>query len=242
MSVKATSWVWRLGPSVSGTNLIVLLCIADHANQKDECWPFIRRIAERCRLSERAVQKCIHSLEESGHLIRVIREGSSSVFKLPIPDTFETEGVNGGSPGGELPFTGGCPVVHRGVNGGSPQEDPKSEPKSSESNKLRPVEKTGTVIEPSKNLFGDEKGKKRSRTKREYTPLPPDFEPNDRHIALAQRLGVDLREEFGCFCDHHEAKGNTFADWNAALSLWIRKSKKMGGRAQQLPLQRPVMR
>lgn len=67
------------------------------------------------------------------------------------------------------------------------------------------------------------------------TQLPADFRPTEKHVALADELGVDLRAEWPKFCDHHSAKGTTFKDWNAALRTWIRNAPAFRGNVRALP-------
>lgn len=64
--------------------------------------------------------------------------------------------------------------------------------------------------------------------------LPIDFIPSDKHEALAEELGVDLRAEWPKFCDHHRAKGSTFKDWDAALRTWIRNARQFSN-VRRLP-------
>ncbi len=71
-----------------------------------------------------------------------------------------------------------------------------------------------------------------ANTKR-ATQRPADFHPTPGHIALAEQLGVDLRAEWQQFCDHHDAKGSTYKDWNAALRTWIRNAQKFGTRTNR---------
>jgi hypothetical protein len=62
--------VWESAPTESASELLVLLTIADHADDNGEnAYPGIARIAYRCRLSERRVQQIIKSLEVRGLLM-----------------------------------------------------------------------------------------------------------------------------------------------------------------------------
>lgn len=67
MSVKIMSWVWDNGPD-DKTDLLVLLALADFCDDEGICYPSIRRIAEKSRLTERGVQKVIRRLESGGFL------------------------------------------------------------------------------------------------------------------------------------------------------------------------------
>lgn len=60
---------------------------------------------------------------------------------------------------------------------------------------------------------------------------PDDFRPSQVHLDLATELGVDLHAEWPKFTDHHDAKGSTFKDWDAALRTWIRNAAQYASRA-----------
>jgi len=67
VSIKVTNWVWARSESRNGARL-VMLALADRADDKGLAWPSIADLAERTRLSPRAVQKGITALVESGEL------------------------------------------------------------------------------------------------------------------------------------------------------------------------------
>lgn len=67
MSIKVTNWVWSRSESRNGARL-VMLALADRADDNGFAWPSIDDLAERTRLSRRAVQKGIAALIESGEL------------------------------------------------------------------------------------------------------------------------------------------------------------------------------
>ena len=73
MSLIFTRAVWELSET-NGTSRLVLLCLADHANDRGMSWPSVGTIARECRLSERGVQKNLKKLKEAGD-IRVARLG-----------------------------------------------------------------------------------------------------------------------------------------------------------------------
>ncbi|EPU8566168.1 TPA: replication protein [Yersinia enterocolitica] len=64
------------------------------------------------------------------------------------------------------------------------------------------------------------------------TQRPAGFSPSEGHFKMATEMGVNLQSEFDAFCDHHEAKGSTFKNWDAALRTWIRNSAKYSGRTK----------
>ena len=67
VSFKVTNWVWARSESRNGARL-VMLALADRADDNGLCWPSIDDLAERTKLSPRAVQKAIATLAEIGEL------------------------------------------------------------------------------------------------------------------------------------------------------------------------------
>ncbi|MBB1320581.1 helix-turn-helix domain-containing protein [Shewanella sp. SR43-8] len=65
---------------------LVLLKLADNANDQGECWPSYSYIAEQCEISRRSVMDHVKKLEAAGLLRREYRKGvkgnSSNVFHL----------------------------------------------------------------------------------------------------------------------------------------------------------------
>jgi predicted transcriptional regulator len=64
MSVKAMTWVWE--SDLSGNRKLVLLALADHANDEGQCWPGIMRIAKKCGLARSTVIEHIRVLAKAG--------------------------------------------------------------------------------------------------------------------------------------------------------------------------------
>ena len=84
MSVHVSSWVWKYSKAES-TQLLVLLALADQANDDGECWPSVKTIAARCRLKGRAVQENIRLAEQSGELVIRYQEGphGTNIYQFP---------------------------------------------------------------------------------------------------------------------------------------------------------------
>lgn len=53
-----------------GVDLLVLLCLADHANDEGICWPSFERVAHRARCSYRHVFRVMKHLEQEGWIAR----------------------------------------------------------------------------------------------------------------------------------------------------------------------------
>lgn len=67
MSIKVTNWAWSRSESRNGARL-VMLALADRADDNGCSWPSIDDLAERTNLSRRSVQKGIAALVEIGEL------------------------------------------------------------------------------------------------------------------------------------------------------------------------------
>ena len=67
MSIRIMSQVWDSGPE-DRAELLVLLALADFANDAGECWPSMIGIAAKARMTERGAQKIVRRLEETGWL------------------------------------------------------------------------------------------------------------------------------------------------------------------------------
>ena len=78
MSIALMSTAFKA--SVTCTQKMVLLALADSANDQGECYPSVQNLIQKCSLSERAVQKSIVELEALGHLRREFRKGRSTVY------------------------------------------------------------------------------------------------------------------------------------------------------------------
>ena len=87
MSVHYIAKVWAL--EIPSTPKLVLLSLADQANDKGICWPSQPYIARRCSLSDRAVRVQLTFLEEAKVIRRNVRAGVGTTFTLTLPDADE---------------------------------------------------------------------------------------------------------------------------------------------------------
>ena len=77
--------VWET-PCDSASQKLVLLALADNANDESVCWPSIATIARKCDLSARGVQTQIRKLENSRILNIETSTGRSSNLYILFPD------------------------------------------------------------------------------------------------------------------------------------------------------------
>jgi len=121
VSFKVTNWVWARSESRNGARL-VMLALADRADDDGFAWPSIEDLCERTKLSPRAVQKALANLVELGEL-KVESGGGRRVRNrytiVPKPRT--SDGVTDEYPGTSDGVTDGKPRTSDGV---SPEETP----------------------------------------------------------------------------------------------------------------------
>lgn len=160
MSIDATRWAWqqRCGRSA---DKVVLLSLADRADERHRCYPSISRLADDTELDRKTVLLALGRLESAGLLRPDKREGRATIYHLlGVEDRRPTSTKNG---------TGSRPIVdeihpvseqetspENGTgtkNGTGPKNGTTPVPKTG----LPPVPKTGhePTIEPTKNLNTD---------------------------------------------------------------------------------------
>ena len=92
MSVRAIAWAF--GQSVgSPMAKLVLLKLADHADEAGECFPSIERIATDTEMNERSVRRHLEVLEAAGLIDRRTR-GRGKVYRLNVAAKPDTESGN----------------------------------------------------------------------------------------------------------------------------------------------------
>ncbi|EDB6793135.1 helix-turn-helix domain-containing protein [Salmonella enterica subsp. enterica serovar Muenchen] len=194
---------------------LVLIKLADNANDNGECWPSYQHIADHCECSKSAVKEHISALIKLGLMTKENRVGvnngkgnTSNVYRLhltstPVPPE-STPPVPPESTGGSPEST---PPVPPESTGGSPESTPPVPPAGT---------RTSHSFEPVKEPLDN---------KKKLSSMPEGFSPSASHQKMAEEYGISLQEEFDKFTDHHISKGSKFIDWNRALNTWLRNAK-----------------
>lgn len=66
MSIKAMNWAWE--QNLPPGSKLILMALADNADDQGYCWPKIKTIAAKCCVSERTAQRLVKDLLDSGLL------------------------------------------------------------------------------------------------------------------------------------------------------------------------------
>lgn len=87
MSVRASTWAWSL-EEVMGSEALVLLALADQANDEGFCWPAQQKLAPKARQSVSTLRRSLRSLEKMGLLTTITRSSTrgrrSNLYLLHI--------------------------------------------------------------------------------------------------------------------------------------------------------------
>lgn len=76
MSIRIMSLVWDKSKH-KGSALLLMLAIADHADDNGKCWPGMSSLAKKTRMGRRNVVKLMERIEASGEII-VEKRGNQS--------------------------------------------------------------------------------------------------------------------------------------------------------------------
>ncbi|EHX5119564.1 helix-turn-helix domain-containing protein [Salmonella enterica] len=182
---------------------LVLIKLADNANDNGECWPSYQHIADQCEVSRSTVKSHIRALEDMGLLKREFRRkgelNQSNVFYLTLDNAQQIPPESGGAGadrGGAGADRGGAGADLGGGAGADPRTYHSFEP----------------VKEPLER-------------KKKPSSMPEGFSPSASHQKMAEEFGISLQDEFDKFTDHHLSKGSKFIDWSRALNTWLRNAR-----------------
>ncbi len=224
MSLDATRWAWQ--QAVRPTQKLVLLALADRADEEHKCYPSEARMRADTGLDKKTIMRSISALEEAGKLSVERRTGAVNIYRLigvsdrqkPIPKKAPVPKT------GLVPKTGPGPLPKTGV--GTPKNGTGTTPKNGTLN--LPVEPINNLPKESMaHAKGTATSKKPSGRKPKTTP-PENFQITDtlREWIREEMLVVDIDQETEKFLDYHRAKDSRFASWEAAWRNWMRNADK----------------
>jgi hypothetical protein len=227
MSIRVMSMVWEHSKQEGGA-LLLMLDIADHADDSGMAFPGIERLARKARLTERQIYRLLQQLIRSGEIS--IEHGGgrhrANVYRINMAL----------GKGDEMSGVTKC----QGLNDGNPDIHVTETLTPASQNPDAHV--TPTVIEPSVNhhsldadAFVRARGvKKQTGTKKQANPRtwPSDLVLTEKMRAdalrVAKEIGIALNPEaaFEVWHDLCLAKGYRYVDWPAAWRNHIRLKPK----------------
>ncbi len=240
MSIELVARAKKTRLHGDSTAKLLLIVLADYANDEGMAWPSVKTMAEETEKSERSIQLLLRKLEQ----MRLIRKGDQKlvakyakgrrpvVYKL-FPKTKKGETpMDATVERGETHFTPetGC----TGETGFTTRVQPTS-PEGC--NPLHPTGETHFVsgVKPTSPKPSQEPSIEPSRestraNKTDTTRLQAlaNLTPDQSHRQLANEIGLDLDAELAKFRDHAIAGGHLPADPAAAFRNWLRRGRELG--------------
>ncbi|EJK2850704.1 helix-turn-helix domain-containing protein [Salmonella enterica] len=197
---------------------LVLIKLADNANDNGECWPSYQHIADQCEVSRSTVKSHIRALEDMGLLKREFRRkgelNQSNVFYLTLDNAQQIQPESGGAGaarGGAGADLGGGAGAARGGAGAA-----RGGAGADLGGGAGAAPRTYHSFEPVKEPL---------ERKKKPSSMPEGFSPSASHQKMAEEFGISLQDEFDKFTDHHLSKGSKFIDWSRALNTWLRNAR-----------------
>lgn len=216
---------------------IGLWCLADREGRIEDRPKRIKMELFPCDAYD--VDDGLRELERHGF---VKRYEAAGVRVISIVNFHKHQTPHGTEKDSELPDETGAMTVHdRGQNGYVTGTKRKNNVKTDADNgdsQLNtcdpPVSTQGeNTLNPDSlnpdSLNPESLGKTRKRA----TQLPPEFYPNETGVSYAEERRVNLAIELQSFRNHHQAKGTTFKDWQAAWRTWCDKAVEFGRAGQK---------
>lgn len=180
---------------------LVLIKLADNANDMGECWPSYQHIADQCEIDRSTVRKHIKHLESQGFLRIENREGpkgnSSNLYYLTLgPVGSESTGVGPKStPVGQKSTGAVGPESTRTSHSSEPAKEPVKEPKDL-------AGKPAEAFDLFWSAYPNKKAK--GSAEKAWAKVKPDRALAELIIAavFAQKLSADWTKDDGKFIPH----------------------------------------
>ena len=215
MSIKVTTDVWDHS-TTKGTDLLVLLALADISDEKGECWPSIAYIARKSRLDPRNARKRIRSLQARGELAVIEHGGKSSSrgglrsnrYRITVhlpPDTDAS-----------------APIEDHDTDASAPQTlTPASAPI------LTPASADTSLLHVTDSS--------ERKTKKRKAQISETFTVSDemREWCITNGIRSNPTTETRKFINHHRSKENVFADPVSAWRKWMFQADEYAGNSSQ---------
>ena len=96
MSIKGMTAIWEYADQ-EGSALLLLLALADFANDEGVCWPAVGTLAKKIRLKKRQTQNLLEKLVKDGSVERLDMgggKGKASTYRVHWPAPIENETVH----------------------------------------------------------------------------------------------------------------------------------------------------
>jgi hypothetical protein len=218
MSLKATIWAWSVPAGghdgLSPSSKLLLMALANYADDEGLCWPSVARLVTMTGLGERTVRRLLPDLVETGLMAMEKQEGRNTRYVLHIGAALKPmsprqgchhgRGANGAGVSSKFGLAGVPNATERGA---TMAPEPKGTPKEE--------------VPPGRDL---------PVTARVPAPLPLGWLPSEADEAFAVAAGLDPMTTSETFRDWYHGNGECRADWSAVWRTWCRNQRRFDDR------------
>ena len=247
MSIELVARAKKTRLHGDSTAKLLLIVLADYANDDGMAWPSVATMAAEVEKSERSIQLLLRKLEKQG----LIRKGDQKlvgkyakgrrpiVYKL-FPKKTKSEKADEAHDDAENRGETHC-TPETGFTGETDFTPQVKQASPHGRNPLHPTGETHCALgvkptspkpsqEPSIKPSRESTRAKKPKTKPAKDPRRQlaDFQPDQTHVALAAALGLDLAYELDKFRDALAANGKYPADPASAFRNWLKHGAELG--------------
>lgn len=213
MSVRVSSWVWHDAPkTVTGNELILLLALADVADDNGRCRFMTEEdgltyggLARKVRVDRRTIERLIPKLREQG-LVEHVRgaKGRPNEFSIPVPWAVRSTDTLSGNSTDKL--------------SGNGSDSPTAATEFPDNGDTHSSYRRIDVVNVAKKASSPR-----------GTRLSEDWKPAPGEVAYARENApsVDVDREATDFVDYWVAKpgaGGVKLDWSRTWQTWVRRA------------------
>ena len=221
---------------------LVLIKLADNANDEGECWPSHKHIADHCEISDRSVRTHIKALEEANFLTIINRvkdnKKQSNIYKLHFEKVvFSTAGDSAltkiSTAGDSVPTEGDSALS---TEGDSYRTSHSFEPVNEPNNINNVPEEIHPVLARAKQA--DQRTSRQLQTSDTHLAMTDDWMPSEITVQRISSLGIPVEfiktqiPNFRVYwiAENRAPKSNT---WDAAFlgnvqRNWVRHQNQQG--------------
>lgn len=226
MSVRTMARVWD-GSKHSGSELLMLLAIADFADDDGRAYPSISRLARKCRVTSRYAIVLLDALSQGGEL--EIKKNAGPVGQGGRTNLYRVA-LNKLVGGHQEPMNQGSqPRQPEDVNPGSHVNGDSLVNHGSGSSELgfREVVNHGS---PKPSVNHQEPSEAASPKAKKGSRLSPNWKPSSEDLAYCREKRPDLdpletAEGFRDFWIAQAGSKGVKADWSATWRTWVRNQR-----------------
>ena len=187
---------------------MVLIKLADQANDNGYCWPSYESLAYACEISRSSVINHIKWLAENNFLWiekrydKEAQKSLSNIYHLTLSKGKQVKDVGGVAvtPVQEMNHEGVVQEIHHPSVGDTP----------------KPI--TESIIKPINESIKSKKKK--------LTDYPDDFKPTDKQVNKMNEYGINIFLFLETFENGVKAKGIQYKCWTSAFTTWINNEIK----------------